>query len=257
MDIGYGLLNIAVIFEYHFDEEYDNVLEYNKRALAIFEELEHRRGIAISIYHIGHLNWSQCNYDKAREYYNQSLEIALELNDKSMISYFQLHFAEVYHSEGNYIEAKKYIDLSYAIVEKLGDKERTFYTISYLGINYYYSGNLFKAKEKLEQALVLQKGLEYYTEDLLYTLIFLNLTYKSLNSNFDIEEINKIIEKSEKIEFESNYQLYELLEDKSYLETAYTQIQEKADNLEPDVAAKFLSYPIPKAIVEEWEKVNT
>mgnify|MGYP001223217325 CR=1 FL=1 len=36
----------------------------------------------------------------------------------------------------------------------------------------------------------------------------------------------------------------------------YNQIQEKADNLEPDVAAKFLSYPIPKAIVEEWEKVK-
>jgi len=30
-----------------------------------------------------------------------------------------------------------------------------------------------------------------------------------------------------------------------------------ANNLEPDVAAKFLSYPIPKAIVEEWEKVRT
>ena len=35
----------------------------------------------------------------------------------------------------------------------------------------------------------------------------------------------------------------------------YSAIFEKADNLEPDVAAKFLSYPIPKAIVEEWEKV--
>ena len=34
------------------------------------------------------------------------------------------------------------------------------------------------------------------------------------------------------------------------------QVQEKADNLEPEVAAKFLSYPIPKAIVEEWEKVK-
>ena len=34
------------------------------------------------------------------------------------------------------------------------------------------------------------------------------------------------------------------------------QLQELADNLEPDVAAKFLSYPIPKAIVEEWEKVK-
>ncbi len=47
-----------------------------------------------------------------------------------------------------------------------------------------------------------------------------------------------------------------IIEDTSYLETAYNQVQEKADNLEPDVAAKFLSYPIPKAIVEEWEKVK-
>ena len=52
------------------------------------------------------------------------------------------------------------------------------------------------------------------------------------------------------------YRLYALLEETSYLETAYNQIQEKEDNLEPDVAAKFLSYPIPKAIVEEWEKVK-
>jgi hypothetical protein len=46
------------------------------------------------------------------------------------------------------------------------------------------------------------------------------------------------------------------LEDTNYLKAAYSEIKEKADNLEPDVAAKFLSYPIPKAIVEEWEKVK-
>ena len=38
------------------------------------------------------------------------------------------------------------------------------------------------------------------------------------------------------------------------LETSYNQIQGIADNLED--GAKFLSYPIPKAIVEEWEKVK-
>ena len=29
-----------------------------------------------------------------------------------------------------------------------------------------------------------------------------------------------------------------------------------ADNLEPDAKANFLSYPIPKAIVEESEKIK-
>ena len=65
-----------------------------------------------------------------------------------------------------------------------------------------------------------------------------------------------LIKDAENIGVDLNYRLYELLEDTSYLETAYNQVQETADNLEPDVAAKFLSYPIPKAIVEEWEKLT-
>ena len=45
-----------------------------------------------------------------------------------------------------------------------------------------------------------------------------------------------------------------LLEDKSYLESAFNQVQEKASAMED--GEKFLSYPIPKAIVEEWHKIN-
>ena len=67
--------------------------------------------------------------------------------------------------------------------------------------------------------------------------------------------ILSLIKKSKYIKHDLNYYLYQLLEDTSYLETAYNQIKEKADNLEPDLKAKFLSYFIPKAIVEEWEKL--
>ena len=68
--------------------------------------------------------------------------------------------------------------------------------------------------------------------------------------------IRRLIKEEVNIDAGLNYSLYQLLEDTSYLETAYKQVQEKADNLEPDVKAKFLSYPIPSAIVEEWEKVK-
>ena len=71
-----------------------------------------------------------------------------------------------------------------------------------------------------------------------------------------LQVINIDGKKTENIEFDLNYRLYELLEDTSYLETSYTQVQELADNLEPDVKAKFLGYPIPKAIIEEWKKMN-
>ena len=34
------------------------------------------------------------------------------------------------------------------------------------------------------------------------------------------------------------------------------QVQENATEMEEELSKKFLSYPIPKAIVEEWEKVE-
>ena len=42
----------------------------------------------------------------------------------------------------------------------------------------------------------------------------------------------------------------------SYLETANSQVQEQTGAMDEKLKAKFLSYPIPKAIVEEWEKIK-
>ena len=77
-----------------------------------------------------------------------------------------------------------------------------------------------------------------------------------MGMNYDEDVIISIIKETEYIDEFVYYAIYQLLEDKSHLETAYNQVQETVDNLEPDVAAKLLSYPIPKAIVEEWEKAK-
>ena len=47
------------------------------------------------------------------------------------------------------------------------------------------------------------------------------------------------------------------LEDKSYLETAYNQIQEKADVMDINLREKFYNYPTPKAIIEEWQMIQS
>ena len=79
---------------------------------------------------------------------------------------------------------------------------------------------------------------------------------KHLGKEYDVNIIHTLLKGAENIEFELNLRLYELLEDKSYLETAYNQIQEKALAMEKELGQNFLSYPIPKAIVEEWEKIK-
>ena len=91
---------------------------------------------------------------------------------------------------------------------------------------------------------------------LLKTMLVLTLSAVMMLSTAFAESGKLYTKDADNIEFEVNLRLNEILEDTSYLETAYNQVQELADNLEPDVAAKFLSYPIPKAIVEEWEKVK-
>jgi len=112
-----------------------------------------------------------------------------------------------------------------------------------------------EAVEHLEKFITIQKEIGFKGIEL-ETTTFLYLTYKHIGRTYDVNEIHTLIKDAENIEFKINLRLYELLEDKSYLEAAYNQVQEKADAMDEELGKKFLSYQIPKAIVEEWEKVE-
>ena len=124
-----------------------------------------------------------------------------------------------------------------------------------LGNTYYYLENYSQAQEYLEMSLGIQKEIETKVISLL-TTTFLFLTYKELGIQYDEKEIHSIIKETANINFTTYYAIYRLLDDTSYLESAYNQIQESIDTMEEKYKAKFLSYPIPSAIVEEWEKVK-
>ena len=142
---------------------------------------------------------------------------------------------------------------SLEIREEINDKIGMGFVLYGIGYIYMQQGKFSKAKEYLEKSLSVEKEAGY-REITFGVTTFLYLTYKHLGTDYDKKEIHSLIKKAENIEFELNYALYELLEDTSYLETAYNQVQEKASAM--DDGAKFLSYPIPKAIVEEWKKVK-
>ena len=127
------------------------------------------------------------------------------------------------------------------------------YSLLAIGIVHAYKGDYEKALDYYGRSLAIQKEIGIKAIEL-ETTTSLYLTYKHLGKDYDEKEIHNLIKEAENIEFETNLRLYELLEDKSYLETAHNQVQEKASAM--DDGAKFLSYPIPKAIVEEWEKVK-
>ena len=129
------------------------------------------------------------------------------------------------------------------------------YSFNSIGVVHADKGDYEKATKYLEKSLAIHKeiglkGLELETTTYLY------LSYKHLGKDYNEKQIHRLIKDAENIEFQVNFRLYQLLEDKSYLETAYKQVQENASAMDEALAKKFLSYPIPKAIVEAWEKVK-
>ena len=254
--------NIAHLFDlighiYEEERNFKNTLLYWKRSKQIYEEIEDEDGILTSITHSGRLYLHSHDYGNALEYFLSVLEIERKFNRKADIQYAYFEIGALYNNLGDYDSSLDFLARSIDIIKKFDDKKELQCLLSCIGIVYLNKGNYNKAVEQLEKSLGIQKEIGLNEEDLiLNTTTNLYLAYKYLGKEYDEKEIHNLLKDTENIEFDLNYRLYQLLENTSYLETAYKQVQENADNLEPDVAAKFLSYPIPKAIVEEWEKVK-
>ena len=104
--------------------------------------------------------------------------------------------------------------------------------------------------EKHEGKLIKEIGLKE-----LETTTYLYLCYRHLGKDYYEQDIHSLIKDAENIEYELNFRLYQLLDDTSYLETSYTQLQDTASEMAEETGKIFLGYPLPKVIVEEYNKV--
>ena len=249
--IGNSLNGIGIIYKIRGD--YDKALDYYGRSLAIREELGDKSRMGGSLNNIGTVYRNKFDLDKALDYYDRSLAIKEELGDKRGIGNSLNNIGTFYVFKGDYDKALEYYTRSLKIKEELGDKSGMEGSFNNIGNIYDFKGDHDKALQYLEKSLAIQKEIGLKLIELA-TTTYLYLAYKNLGKQFDINEIYSLIKETENIEFELNYRLYQLIEDKAYLKSAYNQIQEKASEM--DDGKKFLSYPIPKAIGEAWEKVK-
>ena len=252
--IGSAFNNIGLV--YLDRKDLDKALDYFEKSLVIDEELGRKRGIGTAFNNIGVVYKEKGNFDKTLDYYKRSLSTREELGDKGAIVGSLFNIGLVYRDKGDFDSTLVYFKRSLPITEELEIKGPYGWSFTVIGSAYIEKDDFKQAAENLEKALTIQKEIGEDAGFLIKTTTFLFLAYKQMGMEYDEPVIHDLIKETEDLEYETNFRLYELLEDKSYLETAYNQIQEKADNLEPDEATKFLSYPIPKAIVEEWEKVK-
>tara|TARA_Y100000996_G_C22172192_1_gene499123 strand:- start:117 stop:605 length:489 start_codon:yes stop_codon:yes gene_type:complete len=155
---------------------------------------------------------------------------------------------------GAYKNATKYLNRSLYLFEKLDEPRGQFYGLNGLGLCSFYTNNFKDAVIDLEKSKRLQDKMKT-TEILIETVTFLHLSSKMNSLKYNLNDLQSIIDSSANIAYETYFGLYQLLEEKSYLETSYLQIQKKADAMDDMIKKKFISYPIPKQIIQDYNLV--
>jgi tetratricopeptide (TPR) repeat protein len=236
--------------------EFDNALDCFTSSLRIVEQLCDMQEIIDAQMQISLVYLLKGDLDEALNYTTLCLEISKEIENEWGVGLTMHVVSLIYWRKGDLDIALENGLRSLEILEKMPIFEWTLcFPLFGMGLYKFENGDYDTAIEYLEKSLSIQKDTGNW-QIMLWTTTTLFLSYKLLGRKYDETEIHTLIKEAEYIEEYCHYSLFLLLEDISYLETAYNQVQELADNLEPEVAAKFLSYPIPKAIVEEWKKVK-
>ena len=253
--IAHYIGNIALI--HYAKGDLDKALNYLERSIGIKEEMGNKSALAVSLSNLGVLYQNEKGYyDKAMVYYERSLAISEELGDKDQIGRCLGNIGSVYSDKGDYDKALNYLERSLALSEEMGDKGMMIYNFTQIGLVHYYKKIDFELAEKyMEKSQAIIDEIGTNEEAMIYTKVFLYLTYKQLGKTYDVQEIFELLKNNQNINFPLNYGLYELLEDKSYLEKAYDQIQVLVETMEDELKEEFFNYPIQKKIIDEYKKV--
>jgi len=242
--------------------------DYEKRALNIWQELGDYFAVSGILNAMANTYVWQGNYESALDVYHQSLDSGIKSGIRRSLYLPLLNIGSMNYKMGKYDEAIKYYHRSLDIAKELENKQLIGYLLFNIGKSHFVKNNYKEALTNIEQSITLLEELNTFIEiEVLEIYTLLYTIYKTLGKEFDINKIYTLVEETKKSEeqttylnsirnFELNLLLYKLLEDKSYLENSYNNIQKTALSLDDGYKAKFLSYPIPKAIVEDWEKVN-
>ena len=154
---------------------------------------------------------------------------------------------------GEYKKAKDEIKKQFPSLNT--DYERSHYHSS-LGLILYFLKDFVSAKDELEKAVYFQQRdseNQIYWAEIWYKT-HLYLTYKKLGIQYDKDEIYNLYNPNV-TDYELEYHLYVILDDKSFLKNAYNRVQKLLTILDEHGGNRYINYDVPKAILEEYNKI--
>jgi tetratricopeptide (TPR) repeat protein/class 3 adenylate cyclase len=250
--IATSYVNIGLV--HNVKGEYDQAIDYLSRGIRIGEELGDKYFIGNNLNNIGYIYIAKGEYNQAIEYQKRALQISEELGNKEGMANSLGFIADIYSKKGEYDQALDYCNRSLTICEEQGYKRKIDLFLNMIGDIHLLESEYDQAADYYTRSLKIKEGLG--EEHSLGIITNLYLANKHLGKEYDIQEIHKLIGEADEIDYRTNFNLYELLDDKLYLEKAYDQIQEKVGSMEDDIRETFLTYPIPRRIILEWQEVS-
>ena len=190
---------------------------YATNALNIHETLGNKPLIANDIFKISELYMIEGNTELALEYADNALEIAKEINnDMILYSIYSLKW-NIYFQQKNYAQA-------------MDDKVSEWY-------NWYTNSKMDISLDAISTYLV---------------------CLKKLNRAYNLSQLETLMKETpeRKYGYVTNYRLFQLYEENTYLKNAYDEIMDLKSNLDKKTGDKFINYPLESEIIEAYQSIS-
>ncbi|MCK4528987.1 tetratricopeptide repeat protein [candidate division WOR-3 bacterium] len=141
--------------------ELDTALKYLNRNLAISEEIGYKRGICNASLNIGIVYCEKGEFDTALKYYKRNLVISEERGDERGVGMASNNIGIIYQNKGKLSTALKYFKKYLTISEKGNDKAGIAEASNNIGNVYYNKGDFSTALRYYETDLTISEEIDH------------------------------------------------------------------------------------------------
>ncbi|PCJ62729.1 MAG: hypothetical protein COA58_16815 [Bacteroidetes bacterium] len=142
---------------FYFQSSYDKAIDYYKRSLTLYEEIEFTLGVAQLLNNIGTVYYQMDDYSNALDFFNRSLTIKKEKGRKLDIGKALNNIGTVYMDQGNYAEAISYLIRALTILEEIEDRSSLAPVLNNIGLVYEELDDYDKAIDYYKRELSIEK----------------------------------------------------------------------------------------------------
>ena len=260
--MGHSLREIANVYadktRKSKNRNYNQALDFYSQSEKVFKEIEYEAGVGNARHDRSWIYWEKGDYKQVLKDREYSLIKFEEIGQEWASGLVLLSLGDYHLHTSNFDKALELMNRGYKIHEEIGSvsfKSSFLYSLGLINFYLnehliaidYFEKTLSHIREAKKNVFTLRKG---------YIILNLFYCYKVVGKKYDKQEIINYIKEENNISWHENYLIAQLLEDNSYLKTAYQQVMEEANEIEDKFVNNFLTSLIPSAIVEEWEKVK-